>query len=440
MSTNPLMDLAERAVAHAKKCGAQEAVATVGKSRFIDLQIRENKLEKVKESTTSGLGIALYVDGRYSSHSSSDMRWETLDGFIARAVPMTRLLGIDPHRVMTDPKYYANRPTDDLALCDPDYGAVETKRREELARAVEAAARSVKGPIISVTSGYYDTMGEAVRVHSNGFAGEQRTTQSWMGAEVTIEDEGGKKPEEYHWVGARYHRELPDPAKVGRDAAERAVRRKGQVKLPSATMTIVLENRIARRMLGPLLGAMSGSAIQQKRSFLMDMQGKPIGSKKLTLKDDPLRKKGFGSRLFDGDGISARPRTLVDGGVLSEYFIDVYYAHKLGVEPTGGSESNLLLPGGARDAAAIIKDVKQGIYVTGILGGNSDPVGGDFSHGVAGFEIVNGVLGRPVGEMNVTGNHKTLWNQLVEVGNDPYPYSSALLPTLVFENVSVSGV
>ncbi len=79
------------------------------------------------------------------------------------------------------------------------------------------------------------------------------------------------------------------------------------------------------------------------------------------------------------------------------------------------------------------------MFLTGLLGGNSDSTTGDFSHGFKGFEIVDGKLGRPVGEMNITGSHTTLWQNLIEVGNDPFMFASSRLPTLVFKDVSVSG-
>ena len=41
--------------------------------------------------------------------------------------------------------------------------------------------------------------------------------------------------------------------------------------------------------------------------------------------------------------------------------------------------------------------------------------------------------------MNVTGNIVDLFSRLVELGNDPWKYSSTVTPTLVFENVQFRG-
>jgi PmbA protein len=64
---------------------------------------------------------------------------------------------------------------------------------------------------------------------------------------------------------------------------------------------------------------------------------------------------------------------------------------------------------------------------------------GDFSLGLRGHMIENGKIGRPVGEMNVTGNLRDLFTRLELIGDDPYPYSTTLTPSLVFSDVDFSG-
>ena len=88
----------------------------------------------------------------------------------------------------------------------------------------------------------------------------------------------------------------------------------------------------------------------------------------------------------------------------------------------------------------MFSEVRDGVYVTSWLGGNADATTGDFSLGLRGHMIENGQIGGPVGEMNVTGNLRDLFGKLELVGNDPYPYSTTLGPSLVFADVDFSGV
>ena len=192
-------------------------------------------------------------------------------------------------------------------------------------------------------------------------------------------------------------------------------------------------------MIAFLLGPLSGGQLQQKRSFFEGKAGTTVGSPLLTITDDPLVPKGFGSRLFDGEGIAARVLPVFESGVLKNFFIDTYYGKKLKMAPTTGGPSNLLVKLGAKGQPELIEEMKDGILVNGFLGGNSNGTTGDFSLGVQGFRVRDGKLAEPIGEMNIAGNHLEFWKKLAAVGNDPYPYSTIKVPTLVFEGVQFAG-
>jgi PmbA protein len=202
---------------------------------------------------------------------------------------------------------------------------------------------------------------------------------------------------------------------------------------------MVLENRAAGRLVSYLAGPLSAQSLQQKRSYFEGKLGQAIGSDKLTLTDDPHLAKGFGSRLFDGEGMAARKMPIFEGGVLRSYFVDTYYGTKLKIAPTTGGSSNLVWALGQKSQAELVAEVKDGMLVTGFLGGNSNGTTGDFSLGVQGFRIRNGQIAEPVSEMNISGNHLELWKRLAAVGNDPYLYSSMRTPTLVFDGVQFAG-
>jgi len=180
--------------------------------------------------------------------------------------------------------------------------------------------------------------------------------------------------------------------------------------------------------------------LQQRRSFWEGRLGQQVASPRFTLIDDPHLPGGFASRLFDEDGITARRRKIFEKGVLSQFLIDVYYARKLNVAPTGGSTSNLCLLPGEQSASGLIASVNDGVFVTTFRGGNSDSTRGEFSLGIAGFAIRDGKLAEPIGEMNLSGNHLSFWKRLQAVANDPYRYSATRSPALLFDDVMVSGL
>jgi PmbA protein len=292
---------------------------------------------------------------------------------------------------------------------------------------------------ISTTSGVNQSDGTSAKVSSNGFTGTRTTTSIWMGTEVTLDDPAGGRPESWCWVGGRHRDQLWDPDEIADDAMRRGAARLGSTKGPTKKATMVVDPRSGRRLIGALLRSANARSIQQGRSFWADKQGQRLFSEALSITDDPLIVRGLASRLYDGEGISARALPIIREGVVQDVYVDTYYGRKAELAPTTGSSSNRVVHPGEGDLAGILADVGDAIYVSSWLGGNSDGTTGDFSFGLRGHLVEGGVVGAPVGEMNITGNLLDLFASLVRVGADPWPYSTTLTPTLVFEGVQFSG-
>lgn len=440
MNTKEKMELAEWAMNYSLKCGANQSAVGVSNSRDIEIEYRDKKLDKLKESTENSLGLQIYADQKYSAQSTSDLRKEELKKFIEEAVSAAKYLSEDKYRMLPDPKYYPTKFDIDLKLNDKSYDKIESSFRVKMAAEIEKEAMAVSDQIISTTASYNDSYYDVVRVHSNGFKGSYDGTYFSVGAEVTVKDKDGGRPEDWYFASTRFLNEVPSPEVLGKEAAKRALKKIGQKKIESGKYVTVIENRVSSRMLSVLLGPMSARAIQQKSSFLEGMIDKKIASDKLTVIDDPFIERGLGSRLFDGEGLVSRKRTFIEKGILKSYFVDNYYGKKLGWEPTTAGPANLIFEYGAKSLDEFIKGMKKGILINGFIGGNSNPTTGDFSFGIVGLYIENGEIVKPINEMNITGNAKEVWNQFVEMGNDPYVYSSYRTPAMLFEDLQFSGI
>jgi PmbA protein len=441
MNNHDLPAVAQQAVALARRAGANEAAAQTYRVRELTLRWRDGAIERITESTTRGVNLQLFAADRWARVSTTDLRTDALNTFIRDAIELAKSLERDPARALPDPELYQGQAGIDLRLHDPSHASVSTDRGRELVREMEEAARATRGSdaILSVSSSFSSVQDESFLVTSNGFSGAVRSTRFGLSCGVSAKDADGRRPEDYGYAGARHFADLPRAASIGAEAGRRALSRLGAIKAASGTQSLAIDNRVAGRLFGFLNQALGGGALQQRRSFLEGRLGQRVFSDTLTVHDDPLVPKGFGSQLFDAEGMAAKVRPIIEGGVLRNFYLDTYYSRKLKLPPTTGSPSNLAWKPGPSSQKALLAAMGDGILVTGFLGGNSNSGTGDFSIGMQGFRVRRGEIAEPVAEMNIAGNHAEFWQKLVATGNDPYPYSSYRTPTLVFEGVSVAG-
>lgn len=434
---DPLLTAAQKVVELAEKAGASGSFVSMSRYRSVSVEVRDQKLEKVQESTDSSLGLELYVDGRYSRHSSNDLREAELEAFVEQAVALTRALEVDKYRQLPDPSLFASSHPD-LQLHDPAVEAEDIETRLDRAMALNARLAG-KEKVISASATVYGAYGQSGAVSSNGFSGIYSSSSTGMYANATLRGEGDRRPEDGFGMNTRHLAKLETPESIGDEALRRARLRLGSKKGPTAKTTMVVDRHAAGSLIARLLRPASGYSVQQGRSMWADKLGETLVSKKLTIVSDPLMKGAVGSRPFDGEGISAFRMPVIERGALKNYFVDTYYARKLGIEPTTGSWGNILVEPGKRDLDGILRAAKKGVYVTSWLGGNADSTTGDFSFGLRGHLIEGGKVGAPIGEMNVTGNLLGLFSDLREVGSDPWEHSSLRVPTLAFNDVQFSG-
>ena len=189
-------------------------------------------------------------------------------------------------------------------------------------------------------------------------------------------------------------------------------------------LTVVFDPRVAAGLIGHFIGAINGASIARGTSFLKDSLGKRVFAPGLVLVDEPRRRRGLRSRLFDGEGVPTRNRNLVDDGVVTTWLLDSRTARQLGMKTTGHAArgtsgppspapTNLYLQPGKLSPAALMADIKEGLYVTELMGTAVSTLTGDYSRGASGYMIRNGVLAEPVAEITVASTLQHIFAQMV---------------------------
>ena len=441
-SSSSVLDQARYFTQRALDLGADEVKVSFARSRGVGVEWRDGQIERLQDQTEQGLSISLFVDGRFSSHSTCDLRPSAVEHFLQEAISLTRFLEPDPHRSLPNPEKYEGRADIDLELYDPSYTAVQSEDRRSEVQALEEEARE-KGshlPVVSIKSSVGDTYIQSARVHSNGFEGQRESSYFSKSVGMTLKEDDGKRPMGGGYTVRRFADDLRSNSEVIQEAIQKSESKLNAQKVKTDQYTILVENQAVRRLLGALLGPLSGSALQQKRSFWEGKLNTQIVSPLLTLYDNPYIIRGLGSSLWDGDGFATHRRPLIEEGILKTYLIGDYYAKKMGVDPTGGSTHNFEWNLGTQSFDELVKDVGNGVVIDRFLGGNSNGTTGEISLGCGGRMIRNGELAESLTEMNLSGNFGQIWSNLALVGNDPYVEGSAFCPSCVFNNIQLSGI
>ena len=397
--------------------------------------MRDGKVDKLHHSGGCQLSLGLFVDGSYSSISTNRLEREELERFIDKGIVGTRFLAKDPYRSLPEESMYYRGEMNDFGLYDAGFKSVDVDEKITVAKATYNEI--VDERVISAMAGIADSETYSYLIDSNGFEGEKRRTLYMSTAQVSVLSKSDERPEDYFYVNAQHWDRLQKEG-IGAEALKRTLSKIGASRIESGVYDIVVDRRVVSQLVNPVIMALRGESLHMQSSFLLDKKGEKIGSDKLTIVDNPRQYDKAGARLFDNEGIAVVGMPIIENGVLRNYYISNYMSKKMDVPMTQANPTILDFALGDTDTAGLIRNLGRGIYVTGFNGGNCNGTTGDFSFGIEGFWVENGVIVKPVSEMLITGDMLTLWSNLVDTSNDPLDYSAWKQPSLLFSAVVVN--
>jgi PmbA protein len=140
---------------------------------------------------------------------------------------------------------------------------------------------------------------------------------------------------------------------------------------------------------------------------------------------------------------------LVDDGVLRSWLLDCATARELGLATTGHAQrgvsstpspaaTNLHLEPGPQTPAQLIADIKDGFYVTDLIGSGVNGVTGDYSRGASGFWIEKGERTYPVSEVTIAGHLLDMFRGLTPANDLAFRYGINA-PTVRLEGLTIAG-
>lgn len=433
-----LAELVAAALKRAGEQGASAAEAAVSAAQALSVTVRMGEVETLESHRNRALAVSVYFGQRKGSASTSDWSESALRDTVEAACAIARHTAEDPCAGLADPDRLA-RDIPDLDLYHP--WPIDAEAAITLARECETTAREAD-PRIANSEGASVGAGSGLSHYGNthGFNAGYRSSRHSLSCSVIARDAAGMQRDYWYSVDRDPNR-LNTAVEVGRRAAERALARLDAQRLGTRQVPVLFVPEMARGLLSHLVGAVSGSALYRKASFLRDRLGERIFPDFITLREEPHLPAALGSAPFDSEGVATRTRDLVAGGVLQGYVLDSYSARRLGLETTGnaGGIHNLTITPGPHDFDDLLREMDTGLVITQLMGQGVNILTGDYSRGASGFWVENGVIQHPVEEITIAGTLPDMFRGIVAVGKDVDRRGTIRTGSLLIERMTVAG-
>jgi len=427
---NDLLRLAEEVVGRAER--GEDVEAYVARGHDLEVRAYNGEVESLASASSSGIGIrVLLTDG--GSGGRLGFAWAgSLDGDVvaatlAEARDNATFATPDPDVVFARPDGVAAAPLD---LWDPGVAETPTERKVAMALELEHLVRT--HPMVRQvdSADYGDERVEVALASTTGIRATSRRTGSFISVSAIV-GEGAETQTGTGFSVARSPGGLDIDA-AGADAILRSTRLLGATKAASARTTVVFDPRVVSSLLGVISSALSGEAVVKGRSFFAGRLGEEVAASTVTLIDDPTDPRAFAATAFDGEGLACRRNVLIEDGTLRGFLYDTVSARRAGTVSTGSAVRGgfagtpgagcraLTLRAGSLGQSEILAQVGDGVYVQSVTGMHSgvNPVSGDFSVGIEGLMIRDGVLAEPVREVTVASTLQKMLQSVLHIGGD----------------------
>ena len=438
--------IAESLVERGIAAGATAADALYVGDRSSSVQVRLGEIDSLGASEGEQIGLRLFAGRRSATVASSDLSDEALGVLVERCLSMAQEAPEDPFAGLAPSEFLQRGKIlhlDQEDSVDPDPAQLRTRALE-----TERAALAVEGVTNSSGVGASASASTIALATSGGFSGAYRSTGHGLSA-VIVAGEGATMQRDYAGRSARHLEDLPTPLEIGREAGERAVKRLNPTRPKPGKYPVLFDPRVSMTLLSHFIGAISGSSIARKTSFLQDRLGEQVFAPGVTIVDDPLRMRGLRSRPFDGEGVRVSRRELVSGGILNQWIAESASARQLRIDPTGhaargvggapsAAPSNLYLEAGRRSREELLASFPEAVLVIELIGQGVNGVTGDYSRGAVGFMVRNGEIAEPVSEITIASNLIDMFATL-EQASDLEFWRGIDAPTLLVPEMTVGA-
>lgn len=415
-----------------------QASAEVGayQDQGLSVSVRNHDVDKVEFTRNHGFAITVYRGQSKGSASTSDLSDAAIERAVNAALDIAHHTAADEFSGLASAELMASAITD-LDLYHP-WGL---SPEQAIAIARECEGEGLTGSKIKNSDGASVGTSNSLRAYGNSHGLLVAYPQSRHGLSCALIATDGEAMERGGWAYShRVAQQLPEPASIGKIAAERAARKLGSQSVPTGDYPVMFAAEIAGGLLGHFMAAISGGNLYRHSSFLEGCLDQALFPNWMMIHEVPQLLQGASSAPIDGDGLQTYNKAFVEQGVLKRYVLGQYSARKLGLSSTANA-------GGVRNVRCtsthaysdLLRTLGTGLLVTDVMGQGVNIVTGHYSRGAAGFWVEGGVIQHPVSEVTVAGNLKDMYRDVIGVGDDVDARGNIQVGSILLQSMTLAG-
>ena len=408
--------------------GAEDGELFLERKRSEALVLDDGRIKTASYDASEGFGLRA-VKGEVAGYAHST---EISESAVKRAVETARLAVGDGGGVLAEAPKGTNRRL--YSDADPMADATFAGKIDVL-KEIDAFTRGLDPRVVQVSAALSAGLQEVEILRPEGLRLRDMRPMARLNISVIVEQNGRRESGGMGGGGRFGLSGLIDPTHwqgIAREALRIALVNLEAEAAPAGIMDIVLGPGWPGILLHEAIGhGLEGDFNRKKTSAFAGLMGQRIAAPGVTVLDDGTLPDRRGSISFDDEGTPSARNVLIEDGVLVGYMQDRQNARLMGGHSTGNGRresfahipmprmTNTYMLGGTTDPAAILDDLKDGIWAVGFGGGQVDITNGKFVFSCTeAYRVKNGKVIAPVKGATLIGDGATALQNIRAIGND----------------------
>lgn len=412
------------------------------RNKNFSLSVYQQKVDSYEKSDVEVVKVKAIYDGKAVNAKFENLSTTNFESILDRLIENAKALTVtEPALIFEGSKKY---PKVDEELFDFD--TIDNSEKIDLLMALEKGVLACSEVAQVQSTQYSETFSQTVIVNSKGLNLKKQSSYA-MAYAMGVFQRGEDIKTAYDIKIAKKFSDFNVDEMI-KNTIQKGVDKLGGSSLKSGQYPVVFSKEMFAQILSVFSSIFTGEAAYRNLTALKDKVGEKIAVESFNLIDDPMHKDAVFKTPFDDEGVATKRNYLIEKGVFKGFIHNLKTASIFNVEPTGNGFSgsiapaNLYLEPGTKSFDELIKDIKEGVFITDLVGLHAGvkTVSGEFSLQAGGRIIKDGKLDHAVKMIVVSGNYFNMLNNVVGIANDiEFSVFGASSPSVHVDGLMIGG-